>query len=119
MIRRGDYDRIDIFAIEQLPEVIEGVAAESSALRLGVETFHHGLGTLPSILVDITNRRDLDFRPLQEIVEEISPLFADADKTQGEAIARFLCCCPDMRPQQQGCCGGDGGGEFEKSATGN
>ena len=114
----GDDDGVDIFASDHLAKIIVGVAAAVGFAGLfRVRIVDAFLGVQATGRVDIAHREDFDVIAIDKATEVAAHLFAHADATDGEALAR----CGGLRPdaaRENERCGEEDGGALEELATG-
>ena len=114
----GDDDGVDIFAGENLAEIVVRVAgAVGFAGLFRVRIVDAFLGVQATGRVDIAHREDFDVIAIDKATEVAAHLFAHADATDGEALAR----CGGLRPdaaRENKRCGEEDGGALEELATG-
>ncbi len=89
VVGRGDDNDVDIFAGDDLAEiVIRGAAGVGAAGLGGVGGVHGFLGVLAAGGVDVADGEHLDIVTVEVAAEMAAHHFAHADAADGEALAR-------------------------------
>ena len=92
VIGRGDHNGVDILAGQQLAKIrVDGTAfVRAALLPIGVVPVHTALRRFAPRLLDITDGNDLDIVEASKAARVTTPLHADADHAERDAVGGDL-----------------------------
>src|SRR6266849_11045165 len=115
MVGRGDDDRIDVFSLQQLAEVIVRRAAFVRAIGLfGVEILDLFLRVFAAGGIHVAHGHRLGFLLSEKPIEQSASLGPQADETKSEAFGWFDFGRPDARWENKRRRHAERGGRAEK-----
>jgi hypothetical protein len=119
VVRRGDDDGIDVFALEEIAEVGVRLTALELALALlgGVVVGGHLLGGVAALGDHVADGHDLDVWGAEEAAQVAAAHGADADEPEGEAVVRGGAAAGPERGTQQRDAGRPGGERLQEAAA--